>query len=531
MVKKIKWVGTLSTTERNNIGLIQVRQNNVNSEVLGFNIVDGNGEPYDLKNRKVLFCTYFDRFAPVEQYAEVIENGKIVYTMNEHDMQKPVRINFAYFKIMDEKDNLVDTTQNFSYDIIPSIESKCMNAEPYIIRLEEVLDVFLQINTDAKKELEQIIIDFNKQIIEQQQNFDIWFESIRHILESVDPGGLLLSEIIEARNGEEKLNVRLTKLENNNNERIKTAVNRSVTSVFGVIRKSTKDESWEIITDNTHQNLNIKNIEVVGNALRINFDFPGNKVGTFSVTNDEYMSSIGYTAGASVGVNYCDIYFYKDLDIVVKGDGTVVYVSDDIKNLIKVEQRNNLSGLTIKHPKINDGTNRPPEITQMPNYGNFPNANEFRTSWTDIETYVLTYSQLNGSAFFKNDKFEINSNNLNMPTVNFDSITGNITVTHIPINNDTYSPLQVQSFSGIGYDLKIISVSDRQFVVKFYNNGLPMTKLDEQCRFTFTRGAIVPSKISEVDRFVVKRGKINVPAADVITGEFGNFWLSGLINT
>lgn len=213
MIKKIKWVGTLSTTERNNIGLIQVRQNNVNSEVLGFNIADGNGEPYDLKNRKVLFCTYFDKFAPVEQYAEVIEDGKIVYTMNEHDMQKPVRINFAYFKIMDEKDNLVDTTQNFSYDIIPSVESKCGDFGPYIIRLEEVLDAFLQINTDAKKELEQIIIDFNKQIIEQQQKFDEWFEPIRDILESVDPGGVLLKEIVGARGGEALLADRLNKFD------------------------------------------------------------------------------------------------------------------------------------------------------------------------------------------------------------------------------------------------------------------------------------------------------------------------------
>lgn len=199
MAKKIKWVGTLSTTRRNNVDLIQVRQNNVNSEVLGFNIVDDNGELYDLKNRKVLFCTYFDKFAPVEQYAEVIENGKIVYTMNQHDMQKPVRINFAYFKILDEKDNLVDTTQSFSYDIMPSIESKCMDSKPYIIRLEELLDAFLQINTDAKKELEQIIIDFNQQVIEQQQNFDIWFESIREILESVDPNGVILTELVDFR--------------------------------------------------------------------------------------------------------------------------------------------------------------------------------------------------------------------------------------------------------------------------------------------------------------------------------------------
>lgn len=199
MNKKVKWVGTLSTTERNHIGLIRVRQNNQNSEVFGFEITDGNGELYDLKNRKVLFCTYFDKLAPVEQYAEVIEDGKIVYTMNEHDMQKPVRINFAYFKIMDDKNNLVDTTQNFSYDIMPSIESKCINSEPYIIRLEEVLDAFNSVRDEAMKEMQQIIINFNEQVIKQQQDFEFWFESIRDILESVDPGGVILNELVDFR--------------------------------------------------------------------------------------------------------------------------------------------------------------------------------------------------------------------------------------------------------------------------------------------------------------------------------------------
>lgn len=184
MVKKIKWVGTLSTTERNNIGLIQVRQNNVNSEVLGFNIIDGNGEPYDLKNRKVLFCTYFDKLSPVEQYAEVIENGKIIYTMNEHDMQKPVRINFAYFKIMDDKNNLVDTTQNFSYDIVSSIDSKCMNSEPYVIRLEELFEVYISF-------MDQQMLDW-----------ETFIGQYREVIESIDPNGKLLEEIITARTDE-----------------------------------------------------------------------------------------------------------------------------------------------------------------------------------------------------------------------------------------------------------------------------------------------------------------------------------------
>lgn len=206
---KIKWAGTLSTTQRNNIGLIQVRMHNINSETFEFDIVDGNGELYDLTNRKVLFCTYFDKFSPVEQYARVISKGKIQYTMNKYDMQQPVRINFAYFKIMKENGDVVDTTQNFSYDIIQSIESTCMDSEPYIVRLEEVLDALSNVRDEVMKDIQTIINNFNKQVIQQQQDFDKWFDSVKEIIESIDPGGLLLSEIIKARDNEKDLDTRL----------------------------------------------------------------------------------------------------------------------------------------------------------------------------------------------------------------------------------------------------------------------------------------------------------------------------------
>lgn len=265
MNKKVKWVGTLSTTERNHIGLIRVRQNNQNSEVLGFEIIDGNGEPYDLKNRKVLFCTYFDRFAPVEQYAEVIENGKIIYTMNEHDMQKPVRINFAYFKIMDEKDNLVDTTQNFSYDIIPSIESKCMNSESYIIRLEEVLDVFNSVRDEAMKEMQQIIIDFNENVIEQQKGFDEWFSSVKEIIESIDPGGILLNEIIASRDKEKDLNARLERDKNQIQEQIDLVKNEHFLTKIGEINKTRT-----LIDNDFSKNHTVTKINEVDVSLKIN---------------------------------------------------------------------------------------------------------------------------------------------------------------------------------------------------------------------------------------------------------------------
>lgn len=265
MNKKVKWVGILSTAERNHIGLIRVRQNNVNSEVLGFEIIDGNGEPYDLKNRKVLFCTYFDRFAPVEQYAEVIENGKIIYTMNEHDMQKPVRINFAYFKIMDDKDNLVDTTQNFSYDIMPSIESKCGDFGAYIIRLEEVLDAFNGVKDEAMKEIQQIIKDFNENVIEQQKEFDEWFSSVKEIIESIDPGGVLLSEIIAARDKEKDLKTRLERDKKQLLAQIDLVKNEHYLTKIGEINKTRT-----LIDNDFSKNHTVTKINEVDVSLKVN---------------------------------------------------------------------------------------------------------------------------------------------------------------------------------------------------------------------------------------------------------------------
>ncbi|MBO0478718.1 hypothetical protein JZO72_03665 [Vagococcus fluvialis] len=265
MNKKVKWVGILSTAERNHIGLIRVRQNNVNSEVLGFEIIDGNGEPYDLKNRKVLFCTYFDRFAPVEQYAEVIENGKIIYTMNEHDMQKPARINFAYFKIMDEENNLVDTTQNFSYDIMPSIESKCGDFGAYIIRLEEVLDAFNGVKDEAMKEIQQIIKDFNENVIEQQKEFDEWFSSVKEIIESIDPGGVLLSEIITARDKEKDLKTRLERDKKQLLAQIDLVKNEHYLTKIGEINKTRT-----LIDNDFSKNHTVTKINEVDVSLKIN---------------------------------------------------------------------------------------------------------------------------------------------------------------------------------------------------------------------------------------------------------------------
>lgn len=205
---KEKWDLTLSTTEPyNHVGLIQVRKDNVNTETVLAKIIENN-LPYDLTGLKVYFCAYFERFIPVEQESVIIDakGGKISYTLNQYDMQGKLR--FAYFRF--EKDGiLVGTSQNFLYTIISSIESNCMNAGPYIQRLEDVLNLFANVKEESMKEIQAIIDAFNEQVLQQQQDFDTWFESIRDILESIDPGGLLLSEIIKARKNYKTLDERL----------------------------------------------------------------------------------------------------------------------------------------------------------------------------------------------------------------------------------------------------------------------------------------------------------------------------------
>lgn len=225
-----KWQFTLSTTKPyNNVGLIQIRKGNINSETILTEVTQRN-IPYDLSGLKVYFCAYFDRFIPVEQEAQIInpKKGLISYTLNQYDMQGELR--FAYFKF--EKDDLlVGTTQNFCYTVISNIESQCMDAGPYIQRLEDVLNLFANVKEESMKEIQEIIDSFNEQVLQQQENFDAWFESVKSILESIDPGGLLLSEIVKARGEYDSLDKRL--------ETDKSGLDKRLTTIESVVYRHT----------------------------------------------------------------------------------------------------------------------------------------------------------------------------------------------------------------------------------------------------------------------------------------------------
>lgn len=241
MLKKEKWIAPLSTTEQNHIGIIQVRQSNVNSEVW-FVPITQNGEELNFTTegiKKVYFCTKFASKYIVEQEAEIIDaqKGHIKYVMNEFDMQK-LGLQQAYFKFEDGAGNYRGTTQTFSYRIIESINSSCSEMGSYVVRLEELLKLY----SDFFENQSQSWIDF--------------VTANKEVIESIDPGGVLLNEIITARDGEASLDARLR---------------RDYNKIFGILINHVPNEFKFFLTHDSEYQPDVK-VTSYRNALGIEKD-------------------------------------------------------------------------------------------------------------------------------------------------------------------------------------------------------------------------------------------------------------------
>ena len=114
----VKWQATLSTTEPYNyVGIINVRQGNKNTEVLEVTITE-NSLLSDLTDGKVFFEQHIDNKFPIQRPTKIIDAKKVIiqYTFDEYSMQSLHRQE-AYFSIY-KGDDLIGTTQNFSYFVI-----------------------------------------------------------------------------------------------------------------------------------------------------------------------------------------------------------------------------------------------------------------------------------------------------------------------------------------------------------------------------------------------------------------------------
>lgn len=209
-----KWNVVLSTTEPYNyVGMIQVRQGNKNSEVMEATITE-NGMPYVLTGCKVYFESVVGDKYPVQLGTKVIDakKGKIQYTFDQYSMQCLHRQTADF--IIYKDDELIATTQDFSYFVIKAVSKTEGEMGSYWQTVEDLIaDMSAFINENKgdftdwmnarKKEFEQWRQDqqntFEAWREGQETDYLKWFESIKDILKSIDPGGVMLAELMDAR--------------------------------------------------------------------------------------------------------------------------------------------------------------------------------------------------------------------------------------------------------------------------------------------------------------------------------------------
>ncbi|MGO2271552.1 MAG: phage baseplate upper protein [Enterococcus faecalis] len=210
----VKWQATLSTTESYNyIGIQNVRQGNRNTEVLEAILVE-NALPLDLTGCEVFFESVIDNKYPIQRAAKIVnaKKGIIQYTFDEYSMQSLHRQE-AYFSIH-KGDNLIGSTQNFSYFVVNAASKTEGEMGSYWQSIEDLIaDMTAFINENkgdftawmnARKEEFEKWRKNQQDIFEawrngQESDYLIWFESIKDILKTVDPGGTMLAELMDAR--------------------------------------------------------------------------------------------------------------------------------------------------------------------------------------------------------------------------------------------------------------------------------------------------------------------------------------------
>lgn len=209
-----KWNVALSTTEPYNyVGMIQVRQGNKNSEVMEA-IVSQNGSPVDLSQCKAYLESLLTNGSAIQRAAKIIDakNGKIQYTFDEYSMQAIHRqtANFIFYR----GEDVIATTQDFSFFVIRAVSKTPGEMGSYWQTVEDLIAdmvAFLNENkgdfTDwmnARKAEFEAWRKYQQETFEawrdgQESDYLLWFESIKDILRSIDPGGVMLAELMDAR--------------------------------------------------------------------------------------------------------------------------------------------------------------------------------------------------------------------------------------------------------------------------------------------------------------------------------------------
>ncbi|WP_260678287.1 BppU family phage baseplate upper protein [Lactococcus lactis] len=189
---------TLSTTEpNNNIGIVKLRHADVNSQAIVAQIVE-NGQPKSFEGLQPFFCLMAQEVTGQGVSEESVvsfdaKNGTLKYIASDNALQFVGR-NEAYFSFRKQSGDAWTeqfSTRSFYYVVEKSVYSQPFKDSNYFWTFKELFEKFVQYQNQGKESWEDFV----------NQN--------RGIIESIDPGGKLLSEIVTARKNSSTLNDRL----------------------------------------------------------------------------------------------------------------------------------------------------------------------------------------------------------------------------------------------------------------------------------------------------------------------------------
>lgn len=194
----------LSTTEDNLVGEVKVRQADDETQLFEVTVLE-NGTIKNFAGLKPFFCLMAREITgqgvseePVTAYDDT--KGTLKYTLSANAMQMVGR-NEAYFSFRKELTNGAwaeqFSTRSFFYTVEKSIYTQPFKDSNYWFTFKELYRLFNDYIDSGKLTWE----DFMDSESDSWKNF---IEQNREIIESIDPGGVVLTELIDARKPEDK---------------------------------------------------------------------------------------------------------------------------------------------------------------------------------------------------------------------------------------------------------------------------------------------------------------------------------------
>lgn len=278
------------------------------------------------------------------------KKGKINYIFDKYSMQCLHRqtANFIIFK----EEDLIGTTQDFSYFVINAVSKTEGEMGSYWQSIEDLIaDMTDFINenkgdfTDWMNERKE---EFERWRQEQEHSFQdwregqesdylAWFESIKDILKTIDPGGIMLAELMDAR-----VDIQ-GKRHNSISERLLADMNylyqKLRTSLFTI--EYAEIEVVDILQDDLFsRNHEIEKVESIENnisegALIIaTIDDKEQRVFTLEeVVIDKILTINPYIVGKTDWITgTCKVFDAKKIGIEINGKKKDIVPSNELKN-------------------------------------------------------------------------------------------------------------------------------------------------------------------------------------------------------